>query len=468
MPLRDPLPDHQNVAIIGLGEAGRAAAELLHHFGKNLIACDRRADVDPHALPHGTTIRTASHDITGATAVVLSPGANPEWPENRDSTFYASIRDAIQSRSHEVLSEVELAARALPVPLLTIGGTDGKSTTAALANHLLNATGRHAILGGNSWRALSAVVAQNPDATRIVAEISAFQLWEPHGLHPRAAILTNIEPDHLDHYGTEQAYIAAKRHILRNLGNADTFVPYTRDVRIAPLAAEAERRGVQVAGFSNQKPPTRLTRGAWVEDDRFVVVLDGTTWQIPTSAMPLPGPHNLRNAMAALLGALALLEPQDRPGPDQLEAALRTFSGLPHRVELVRERRGVRYWDDSKATNVHAAVTGIRSIPGTLVAIVGGVDKGLDLDPLIDALGRSTRATLVIGAIAERFCSEAADKLPCVERVLTMDDAVTRASQLAQPGDSVLLCPACSSFDMFRGFEHRGDVFQDAVRALEP
>lgn len=468
MATQNPVHPHENIAIIGLGEAGRAAATLLAAHPLRIVALDRRPDPQRGDLPEHVEIRGQSQHPDAATLAVLSPGANPEWPENRNNPDLLPLWTRWREAKIELRSEVEVAAAAHTAPLLSIGGTDGKSTTAALTAHLLRALDAAPALGGNSWRALSAVVAEQPDARVLVAEISAFQLWEPHTLHPRVAVMTNIEPDHLDHYGTVEAYVAAKRHILRNMGPGDWFVFYAADARLLAFAELAEHRGVNLAAFAGPDSAQRFGAHATVEADSFVVRLPGNTLRIPTAALSIPGAHNQRNAMAAILAAMLVPDapPADESSAARLAEALATFHGLPHRVALVRELDGVRWYNDSKATNVHAAVTGLAAFEQKIVAIVGGVDKGLSLTPLIELLATRARATIAIGSIAPRFVAEAGEILEPLVTADSMEEAVRIARTLAQPGDVVVLSPACSSFDMFRSFEHRGDVFEAAVRAL--
>jgi UDP-N-acetylmuramoylalanine--D-glutamate ligase len=463
--IHHPLPHHPCIAIAGVGSAGSAAARLLAPFAQRLIAVDARADFP--ALPDGVECRPASHAIDPATALILSPGLNPEWPSNRDNPLLRPWWDAWRSGQLEVLGEVELAARALPIPWLTVGGTDGKSTTAALAAHLLTAFAPGTVLGGNSWTAISEVIRQNPAATAAVVEVSAFQLQQPHGLRPRSAILTNIAPDHLDHYDGYEAYIAAKHHIWRNMGAGDALALHATNEPLMRHAGAMQAQGIRVGVFDVERPAGHWQASAWLESGILHVETTSGSLRLRRDALPAPGPHNTRNLLAALLGIDGLVPGLlQKVGAEALEARLASFRGLAHRVEWVRDRAGVRWYNDSKATNVHAALTGIRAFEAPLVAIVGGVDKQLDLAPLIDALAERKARVLVIGEITERLMREAAGRFAQVEAAETLQAAVQRAAEWAASGDVVLLAPACSSFDQFRSFEHRGEVFAEAVRAL--
>jgi UDP-N-acetylmuramoylalanine--D-glutamate ligase len=459
-----PLPHHQTIAIAGVGAAGSAAARLLAPFAERLIAVDARTDFP--ALPTGVECRPASHDVRPATAIVISPGFNPEWPANRHNPDLGPWWEAVQSGAVELVSEVELAARALPIPWITVGGTDGKSTTAALAAHLLRHILPGSVLGGNSWTAISDVIRQNPDAPAAVVEVSAFQLQAGHRLRPKVAILTNIAPDHLDHYVDFEAYCQAKHHIWAQMGEGDTLIIHGGNEWLVSRIHEMRQRGIRVLTFDNA-PVLGHSLDAWVENDREMVLRSSEgEWRLPVGAMPLPGPHNLRNALAALLAMDALVPGCLKlAGAGQLRDWMSTFSGLPHRIEFVRQRRGVTWFNDSKATNVHAALTGLRAMKHPFIAIVGGVDKQLDLQPFFEEL-RLAAHVLVIGELTNRFLSESAGQLSAVTPAADLADAVARASELAPQGGSVILAPACSSFDMFRSFEHRGDVFRELVLAL--
>jgi UDP-N-acetylmuramoylalanine--D-glutamate ligase len=464
----DPLREHSVVAIAGLGASGTAAARLLQTLGKSIVATDSRATLDVTTLPPGVDLRLGRLDIGDARVVVLTPGLNPEWPANRANPQLAALIARAERGEIALISEVTLAAQAAAVPLLTIGGTDGKSTTAALVHHLLRACGIDAILGGNSWTALADVVLDAPSAECVVAEVSAFQLWEGHTLHPRCAILTNIAPDHLDHYAGLAEYIAAKRHVLGNMTAGDHYVAWALDAQTSAFGPVLRARGVTFAAFAIDRAdlPGDADVIAFVEPEAFVVSDGAREIRVARGAFGLPGAHNARNVLAALLEVHLAFRGDSRVTALGLEAGLRTFRGLPHRVELVRERAGVRFYNDSKATNVHAAVTGLRAFGEPLVAIVGGVDKNLDLRDLIDVLEHKARHVVVIGEIRQRFTDEAAGHVRSLEPAADMAEAVRLAARAAVPGDVVVLAPACSSFDMFRSFEHRGEVFADLVRQL--
>lgn len=460
--MRDPLPDHSTVAVLGLGAAGRAACRLLSALGKRVFASDARTDID-FEPPPGVELRLGENGLFGAMAVVLSPGLNPEWPENAENPALAPIWAAAREGTVRLVSEIELAVTAAALPTLAVGGTDGKSTTVAMARDLVAAAGARPVFGGNSWTALSDVVLGTPDGTACVAEVSAFQLWGGHRLHPRVALLTNIAADHLDHYASEDDYVVAKWHLLEHLGAGDTAVLSAGDARLTGFRDRLLARGVTVLGYGAHRPEGPWSGTAWRDGDLLRVEAPAATLTVPVEAIAVPGAHNLRNALGALLAATALgVGALDAVGAEE---ALRNFRGLPHRLQPVRTLDGVLWLDDSKATNVHAAVTGLTSLDRPVVAIVGGVDKKLDLAPMFDALDRAAHHVVVIGEITERFVREAGARAWGLERAATLEEAVCSAQQAARDGDAVVLAPGCSSFDMFAGFEARGRAYQTAVNA---
>ena len=451
--LTDPLPSHQRVAVLGLGASGRAACRLLGRLGKSVIASDRRTD-RPEGLGDHVEFRGGGNSVGDATAVVVSPGLNPEWPENRSNPQLAPIWEAVHAKRLEIWSEVELAIAALARPTITIGGTDGKSTTAAMIRDLLGAADKRVAFGGNSWTALSVVVCDADVADYCVAEVSAFQLWAGHRLHPNVSVLTNIAPDHLDHYAHEEDYVRAKLHIYEHMTAGDVAVLNAEDARLGAASHGLQARGISVERFGIEAST----------DGRAHVDGDVLRWgeaTLPRSCLAVPGTHNQKNALSAFLAARALC-------PDVTlavaESAFAAFQGLPHRLERVRVRHGVTWFNDSKATNVHAAVTGLRSLELPVVAIVGGVDKQLDLGDLIEEL-RNAVAVIVIGELRARLVAEVGGGFE-IRTAENLEEAVRIADGVATTGDAVVLAPGCSSFDMFDSFEHRGDVFRDLVLAL--
>lgn len=466
--LRDPLSAHRTVAVFGLGSAGVAAVKLLVALGKEVVASDAKAPATPHPALPGVRYSYGGNELGEATAVVLSPGLNPSWPENRDNPSLKPVWARWAAGEIEVWSEIELAAACFDGPIISVGGTDGKSTTAALCAHLLKAWGLDACLAGNSWIPFSHYLAEGRRPDVAVLEVSAFQLWPGHRFHAPVSILTNIAPDHLDHFEKEQDYIDAKREVFVHQGPGDTAVLYGDDLRLQGWRPALQAAGVKVLGYGLSGVPSGFDgEGRLTAEGGFSVSGVAASMGLPAvDDLMILGSHNHKNVLAAMLACGSLAGAQERATPEATKRALETFGGLPHRVELIRKLRGVRYVNDSKATNVHASVAGLRSLDARLVVVTGGVDKNLDLDPILTELEQRARHVVVIGQIADRFVAEAAGRVGSLERAATMEEAVVRAAAAAVEGDVVLLSPACSSFDMFRGFEHRGDVFAAAVRAL--
>jgi UDP-N-acetylmuramoylalanine--D-glutamate ligase len=431
-----------------------------------VVACDGRADAV--ADVPGVELRAGSHDLAGCADVVLSPSFNPDWPENRTAPHLKSWWEARRAGLVRFHSEVELAALARDLPWITIGGTDGKSTTAALTHHLARVLIGPALLGGNSWTAISDVIQTASDARLAVVEVSAFQLWEGHALCPSVVVLTNIAEDHLDHYGSMDDYVQAKLQILRHLGPDNSAVLSGSDARLLQQAPILAARGVKVAlfGDSEPSPSTGVVLRAW-HDGAMLKWRDRSgELAVARHALAGPGPHNARNALAAV-AALCLCENRGVAELDEsaVTDALKSFRGLPHRVELVGERGAARWYNDSKATNVHAAVAGLSGMRPGCVVIAGGVDKGLQLGTLVDAWRLLDAQVIAIGEIAERLIAEAGEGVS-VRRSESMESAVALALELSGDERDVILSPGCSSFDMFRSFEHRGDEFRRLVSEL--
>lgn len=442
----------RKVAVIGAGASGLAAAELLVRRGAEVILNDRRERdaLDPRALAlegQGVTLALGSHDpafFEGVELVVLSPGV-PPIPELAEL-----FRDV------EVIGEVELASRFLGAPLIAITGTNGKSTVTTLVGEMLRRSGFVTFLGGNLGRAACEAVgseADTPDG-RVVLELSSFQLEKVRLLRPKVAALLNLSPDHLDRYKSQDDYARAKSNIFAAQRRGDHAVlPANDDVckQLGPMTANVGRHG-----FGGQDGIVR------VEGDALVDLKTG--WSLPLSEILLQGRHNHENAAAAVLVARIA-----GASPEAMSETLREVGGLPHRAAKVRELDGVTYIDDSKATNVGATVAaldGLASPSKKAVLIAGGVDKGGSYAPLVERLASVGRAVVLIGKSAQLIAREMASLRLPIRFADSMEAAVNEARSLAEAGDLVLLAPACSSFDMFRSYAHRGDVFQDAVRAL--
>lgn len=396
--------------------------------------------LDPAVRELDIDLVTGGHDgvsFAAADLIVLSPGVP------RQAAVAAAAAGGVL-----VWSELELASRFVSAPLVAVGGTNGKSTVTTLVGEMLRAAWARVFVGGNLGIPLSEAALERWDA--VVVEVSSFQLEAVQAFRPRAAVLLNVTDDHLDRYDSFQAYADAK-------GNA--FLQQTPDdVAVVPAGdalcrAQAERGHARIVTFGAGDADYAVTGSAVIER------ASGERFDLGGSS--LHGRHNLSNAAAAIALARALAAPVAA-----VREGLATFRALPHRMALAGVVAGVRCYDDSKGTNVGAAVTAVRGLAEErVVLIAGGRDKLGAYEPLVEALRERGRALVVLGEAADRIAGAARDVLP-VEHAVSMSDAVSRALRLARPGDAVLLSPACSSFDMFKSYAERGDRFTEAVRAL--
>jgi UDP-N-acetylmuramoylalanine--D-glutamate ligase len=445
------------VAVVGLGKSGVAAARLCLSRGGQVIGLDEapreRLSVAASAL-EGDGVRLVCGPLERAAfgqarLVMVSPGV----PQR-------AVFDELEAEGVEVVGELELASRFVDAPMALIGGTNGKSTVTALVGAMVQAAGRHAFVGGNFGTPLCEAVqgeAVAGDAAAgpyelLVVEISSFQAERVPTLHAKVHALLNISEDHLDRYPSFQAYADAKGNPFERMTADDVAVIPAGD---AACAAQAARGAARVVTFSNEAGEGDVSPAG----DALV---DGVhNRRFARDVLRLRGRHNLANACAAIAVAGAL-----GVQGSAIEQGLATFGGLDHRSVLVAEIDGVRFYDDSKATNVGAAVAALRGLEEErAVLIAGGRDKQGSYDPLVAALGERGRALVLIGEAADRLAEAASGRLP-IERATSMHEAVERSRALAQQGDAVLLSPACSSFDMFESYKHRGRAFADAVREL--
>jgi UDP-N-acetylmuramoylalanine--D-glutamate ligase len=442
---------NKRVLVVGLGRSGIAAAKLCAARGARVTVTDKR-DASAFGgaldeLPAGVERELGGHQratFTRAELIVLSPGV-PEIPE------LAAARAA----GVTITGEMELASRCVSSTLIAITGTNGKSTTTTLVGDMMRAAGRPTFVGGNLGEPLAdaAATPAGGAAGVCVVEASSFQLETVETFRPHVAALLNVTADHLDRYPDIDAYAAAKARIFAAQTGDDFAVVNVED----PLAMRASQ-GIasRRIGFSVVRP---LPEGGYADGGALVVKLpEQAPERYATSTLPwLIGRHNQANALAALLASRLAGAPRAAAS-----AGLAAFRPLAHRMELVADAGGVAYYDDSKGTNVGAVVAALEGFPRPVVLIAGGRDKGGDYAPLAAALGRVGRAAVLIGEAADKMQAAFAGVL-AVERAATMDDAVEAARRLARPGDAVVLSPACSSFDMFRDYAHRAEVFRDAV-----
>jgi UDP-N-acetylmuramoylalanine--D-glutamate ligase len=411
----------RRVLVVGLARSGAAAAEALVAEGATVVGFDRDESLEAGRLRElGVEVHLGREEETllqGIDLVVKSPGVPGETP---------LVRGA-RARDLPVWSEIELGARLLRNPILGVTGTNGKTTTTELLGAVFRAAGRPVEVAGNVGRPLTSLVGSAVPDAWIVCELSSFQLEDVETLRPRIAVLLNLEPDHLDRHGTFDAYADTKLRVFERQTADDTAV-VPRGFRLVPGSG----RRVEFGGGDELPAEPRI-----------------------------PGAHNRENAAAATAAARSA-------GIDDgaIAEALVTFAGVPHRIELVRELRGVRYVNDSKATNVAATLRALASFPGArLHVILGGRGKHESYEPLAAALGPGDSAYVIGEAADEIARSLGAAGVPVVN-ALSLDGAVAAAASAAAPSDVVLLSPACASFDQFRDFEARGDAFRSLVEEL--
>ena len=432
--------------VVGLGKTGASCVRYLAKRGIEVSATDSRAD-PPGLASLGTLaqrleLRLGGFDISlldGASQLLISPGVSLEEP----------IARRARERGIEILGDIELFARAVRAPVIGITGTNGKSTVTSLVAHMAMCAGRRVLAGGNLGEpALDLLDQPVPDL--YVLELSSFQLETTSSLQLQGAVVLNVSADHMDRYDSIESYARAKARIF---ALAATIVLNADDAIVAAM----RRRGTRTLTFSILHQDADFT----------LLEQDGTTWLARDgkpladfSKMKLSGRHNAANALAALaLGEAAAL-----PYAAMLQA-LESFPGLPHRSQWVADICAVRYIDDSKGTNVGATIAAVAGIRQPQVLIAGGDGKGQDFAPLTQALRGKVHHALLIGRDAQALAAALAAVCPC-EFAESLPEAVAAAAAAARPGDVVLLSPACASLDMFRDYNHRGDVFAAAVRAL--
>ncbi|MDO8432427.1 MAG: UDP-N-acetylmuramoyl-L-alanine--D-glutamate ligase [Candidatus Binatus sp.] len=435
----------KRVMVVGLGVSGLAAARFLASRGAHLTMTDRRVDLDRSKLPAGD-VKLGAEDaawMKNTELVVTSPGVP------RDSKL---LRAAVE-QGIPVIGELELASRYVEAPIAAVTGTNGKSTVVVLLGEIFKAAGLSTFVGGNLGTPLIDAVGARYDV--VVAEVSSFQLEWIEQFSPKIAVHLNLTDDHFDRYRDLDDYGAAKARIFENQ-NADAWAILNRDdPNVWKLASKIRSR---VIGFGYA--PQNTAPSLWIEGDEICFDLGDRRGRISVEKFHLRGRHNLSNAMAASAAALAM-------GIDAstIERALEEFAGLPHRIEFVRETGGVKYIDDSKGTNVGAAVEAIDAIPAPIILIAGGLDKGGDYAPLRKPLKEKVRLAILNGAARDTM-RDALDGATTIAVVATLRDAVEHAAREAKPGDTVLMSPACSSFDQFKDYAERGNIFKELVRAL--
>jgi UDP-N-acetylmuramoylalanine--D-glutamate ligase len=446
--IRPPLPEGPFL-VVGLARSGQAAARLLAQRGETVVGVDS-ANPDGAAGLGGAGVEVVLDtdgigQLDGVRTVVKSPGVPAEAP----------VIAAARRRGVTVVGELELAWRMVPNRFLAVTGTNGKTTTVELLAHIYRGAGEAVAVAGNVGTPLASLVGQvDPDAT-VVCEASSFQLEDSEFFAPECGVFLNLAPDHLDRHPDLDSYLAAKLRIFANQGNDDIAIYNADDPALA---------GTDLGGCGR-----RIAFCFGAAPDCEVALAEGTIFYdgeplLRAEELGLLGEHNVANAMAAAAAALAM-----GVGRDGVREGLRSFAGVPHRLEQVAEIDGVRFVNDSKATNVASAIVGLRVFEGGVHAILGGSDKGEPFAPLADPIAETCTACYLTGATADRLAAELAgvvERGTPLHRCGDLEDAVRAAAGAARPGEIVLLSPACASFDAFENFERRGDRFREIVEAL--
>ena len=443
----------KRVLVVGLARTGVATALFCAARDAIVTATDTRSESEigePIAKLRaaGVALALGGHHesiLRAQDLLIPSPGVAADAP----------LLSAARAMNLTVWSEIELAYRFLRGQLIGITGSNGKTTTTSLVEHILRKAGFPTVLAGNIGTPLIACVEATTDETITVAELSSFQLELIDQFRPDIGVFLNLTPDHLDRHHTLEAYAAAKARIFEKQTPQDAAVLNADD----PPSARYAPSIPQVFWFSRQQ---HIAQGAYLRGDEIVFRRGGREETIlRQSDIPLVGAHNLENVLAAVAATRLA-----GAAPDAIRSGVKSFAGVEHRLEFVSEIAGVRYYNDSKATNVDATLKALDAFPGRILIILGGKDKGSDYTLLQKPLHDKAILALLIGAAAAKIESQIAGSV-AIDRAETLERAVEIAAHAARSGDTVLLAPACASFDQFRNYEHRGRVFKDLVHQLE-
>jgi len=442
------------LVILGGGESGTGAAVLGKQKGWEVFLSDKsslkevyKKELDAKGIRWEEGQHTES-EILSADCIIKSPGIPHKVP----------IVQQAKAKGIEIISEIEFASRYTDAKIIAITGSNGKTTTTTLVYHLLKEAGLSVAVGGNIGYSFARLVAQEPKEYYVL-EISSFQLDDITSFHPHIALLLNITPDHLDRYNYEfQNYIDAKMRITEFQQAAD-FLIYDADDPVTVQEIGKGQVKAQLLPFSLEKT---FEKGAWSLDEKNMYVnVNQNIFEMSTKDLTIKGKHNLKNAMGATMVA-KLLNVRN----ENIRNSLMTFQGVPHRLEFVREVEGVRYINDSKATNVNSVYYALDSMEEGLVWIVGGQDKGNDYTPLIPYVSKKVKAIVCLGLDNQKIIQTFQSIVPTIIETHSMEDAVQVGRGLSQEGDTVLLSPACASFDLFQSYEDRGNQFKHYVNML--
>jgi UDP-N-acetylmuramoylalanine--D-glutamate ligase len=445
---------NKRVLVVGLGKSGLAAAHFLKTLGARVTVSDARpamliAELS-ELLEQGFSVEAGSHGLLTfrrQDLIVVSPGVPMSTPELKQ----------VRAMGAHIIGELELGSQYLQGEVIAVTGSNGKTTTTSLIGEILKATGRATLVGGNIGRPVTAMVEESTPESWSVLEVSSFQLETVETFKPKIALVLNITPDHLDRHGTFEAYAALKARITEFQTSEDFLLLNGEDKETQMIAAKTK---AQVYWFSGRRP---IKQGAFVHGESILFVArEGAKPEpvMPVAEISLAGAHNVENVLAAICAArLAGVE------SETIRASVRQFKAVEHRLEFVREVGGVRYFNDSKATNVDATIKAVEAFADGIHLILGGKDKGSEYRVLESLLRERVKTVITIGSAAEKI-ERQLDGVVKIERAETLERAVAFAAAAAVAGDTVLLAPACASFDQFENYEQRGRVFKELVAAL--
>jgi UDP-N-acetylmuramoylalanine--D-glutamate ligase len=446
---------NKRVLVVGLGKSGISAALFLRGQGARVTVSDSRSALAlakeiPALLEAGIMVESGGHGLLTfrrQDLIVVSPGVPMDTPEVKQVVGFGL----------PVIGELELASRYLNGQVVAITGSNGKTTTTTLVGQILSDAGLPTLVGGNIGLPVIDLVEKSSAVTTSVLEVSSFQLETIEEFHPKIAVVLNITPDHLDRHGSFEAYAAAKTRITENQGPDDFLVLNGEDKATQMVALKTK---AQIFWFSGRRP---IKQGAFVHGESIVFLpCEGGKAEpvMPVVEIPLKGAHNVENVLAAVCVArLAGVS------AEKIRATVGAFKAVEHRLELVKSLRGIEFYNDSKATNVDAAMKAVASFKGGIHLILGGKDKNSDYGLMAELLKERVKAVYTIGSAAEKIERQLAGVVKMVSAG-TMQVAVADAAVAAVPGDVVLLAPACSSFDQFDNYEHRGQIFRQLVSEL--
>ncbi len=442
------------IVVVGLGASGLWTARYLAEHKADVIISDINPEVnlDPDTCKAvrelGITLETGGHTrdtFLNADSIIISPGV----PHNMELLQVARENDV------KVVGEMEFASRLTDTPLIAITGTNGKTTVTTAIGHLLENAGFNVFVGGNIGTPLIAYASSDNKADYAVVEVSSFQLDTIETFCPFISIVLNISPDHLDRYSDYEEYVQSKLKIFRNQKSGQYAIINDEDKRLASVSLPS---GPSVVRYGHEK---KKNRHAYIGNKKLITCLEGRkTNSFRLESYNLPGKHNLENLLAIVL--VAQITGLD---PTVIQKSINSFKALPNRIEHVGELNGVAFYNDSKATNVDAAVKAVSSFDQSLVLIAGGRHKGADYAPLVRASKANVKEAVFLGESKDLLSASFRGEIP-FSLAKDMDDAVSIAFKCCEKGDAVLLAPACSSFDMFTDYGHRGNAFKKAVERL--